>query len=456
VHWEDDVWYGFTDFIFCELNIKEDFFVMSTIEKIDVNKVKISFSVDAARFEEGLKYSYNKNKGSISIPGFRKGKAPRKLIEAQYGKGVFYDDAINYVLPNAYESAVKENELDVVSKPEIDITSIDENGVSFTAEVYTRPEVKIEGYKGLTCKKADTEVSDDEVEAEIKKELSKNARIIEVTDRAVQSGDIVTIDFKGFMDGEAFAGGEAQDYDLEIGSHSFIDTFEDQLIGKNIDEDVKVNVTFPEEYGQADLAGKPAVFEVKVKGIKFKELPELTDEYVADTTDSENVADYKNDIVGRLKVTKMEAAKSAKQEELLTKLIDMAEMDVPAPMIELDIDNKVHEFEYNITRQGLSLEMYLQYMGQTMESMRDAYRPMSEKQVKGRLVLEAVAANEGFEITDEEITAEIERIAKNYNMPVENLTSAISDDDKKNIVKDLQVQKAIAFVCDNAVESDEA
>jgi trigger factor len=429
---------------------------MSTIEKIDVNKVKISFNVDADRFEEGLKYSYNKNKSSVSIPGFRKGKAPRKLIEAQYGKGVFYDDAINFVLPDAYETAVKENELDVVSKPEIDIVSIDDNGVAFTAEVYTKPEVKIEGYKGLACKKADTEVSDDEVEAEIKKDLAKNARIVDVTDRAVQDGDIATIDFKGFMDGEAFAGGEGHDYDLEIGSHSFIDTFEEQLIGKNIGDEVDVNVTFPEGYGQADLAGKPAKFEVKVNAIKFKELPELTDEYVADTTDSENVADYKNDIVGRLKVRKLEAAKSAKQEELLTKLIDMAEMDVPAPMIELDIDNKVHEFEYNITRQGLSLEMYLQYMGQTMESMREAYRPMSEKQVKGRLVLEAVAANEGFEVTDEEITAEIERIAKNYNMPVENLTSAISDEDKKNIVKDLQVQKAIAFVCDNAVETEEA
>lgn len=429
---------------------------MSTIEKIDVNKVKISFNVDAERFEEGLKYSYNKNKGSISIPGFRKGKAPRKLIEAQYGKGVFYDDAINFVLPEAYEAAVKENELEVVSKPEIDITAIDDNGVAFTAEVYLKPEVKIEGYKGLTCKKSNTEVSDDEVEAEIKKDLAKNARIITVEDRPVQDGDIATIDFKGFMDGEAFAGGEGSDYDLEIGSHSFIDTFEEQLIGKNIGEQCQVNVTFPEEYGQTDLAGKPAMFEVTIKGIKFRELPELTDEYVADTTDSENVADYKNDIVGRLKVTKMEAAKNAKQEELLTKLIDMAEMDVPAPMIELDIDNKIHEFEYNITRQGLSLEMYLQYMGQTMDSMREAYRPMSEKQVKGRLVLEAVAANEGFEVTDEEINNEIARIAKNYNMEVEKLTSAISDEDKKNIVKDLQVQKAIAFVCDNAVETEEA
>jgi trigger factor len=425
---------------------------MSTVEKIDVNKVKISFSVDAARFEEGVNYSYNKNKGSIQVAGFRKGKAPRKLIEAQYGKGVFYDDAINFVLPDAYEAAVKENDLDVVSKPEIDITSIDDNGVAFTAEVYLKPEVKIEGYKGLTCAKADTEVTDEEVEAEIKRDLSKNARMIDVTDRAVQDGDVVNIDFKGFMNDEAFEGGEAQGYDLEIGSHSFIDTFEEQIIGKNIGDEFDVNVTFPENYGQADLAGNPAKFEVKVNGIKFRELPELTDEYVADTTDSENVADYKNDVVGRLKVNKMEAAKNAKQEELLTKLIDMAEMDVPQPMIELDIDNKVREFEYNITRQGLSLEMYLEYMGQTVESMRDAYRPASEKQVKGRLVLEAIAANENFEISDDEIKTEIERIAKNYGMEYDKLAEAISEDDKKNIVKDLQVQKALAFVADNAVE----
>lgn len=428
---------------------------MSTVEKIDVNKIKISFNVDAARFEEGLDYSYKKNRNSIQLPGFRKGKAPRKLIEAEYGKGVFYEDAINFVLPDAYEAAVKENNLEVISKPEIDITSVDENGVAFTAEVYTKPEVKIEGYKGLTCKKQNTEVSDDEVEAEIKKDLEKNARIVAVTDRPIQVGDIATIDFKGFMDGEAFAGGEAEDYDLEIGSHSFIDTFEDQLVGKNVGDDVEVNVTFPEEYGQKDLAGKPAMFQVEIKDIKFKELPELTDEYVSDTTDSENVADYKNDIVGRLKVSKMEAAKNAKQEELLTKLIDMAEMDVPDAMIEMDIDNKVREFEFNITRQGLSLDMYLEYMGQTMDSMRDAYRPMSEKQVKGRLVLEAVAANENFEISDDEINAEIERIAKAYNMEVEKLSAGITEDDKKNIVKDLQVQKAIAFVCDNAVETEE-
>lgn len=430
---------------------------MSTVEKIDVNKVKLSFGVDADRFEEGLKYSYNKNKGSIAIPGFRKGRAPRKLIEAQYGKGVFYDDAINFVLPDAYEAAVKENDLDVVSRPEVDITSIDEKeGVAFTAEVYIKPEVKIEGYKGLACKKYDTLVSDDEVEAEIKNDLSKNARIIDITDRPVEDGDIVTIDFKGFMDGEAFEGGEASDYDLEIGSHSFIDNFEEQLVGKSIGEETDVNVTFPEEYGQKDLAGKPAKFEVKIKAIKFKELPELTDEYVSDTTDSENVADYKNDIVGRLMVKKAENAKNAKQEELLTKLIDMAEMDVPEPMIETDIDNKIREFEYNITRQGLSLEMYLEYMGQSVDTMRAAYRPMSEKQVKGRLVLEAIAAKEGFEITEDEVKAEIERIAKNYGMDAEKLSSSLAEEDRKNIVKDLQVQKAIALVCDSAVETDEA
>ena len=245
---------------------------MSTVEKIDANKVKISFNVDADRFEEGLNYSYNKNKHSITIPGFRKGKAPRKLIEAQYGKGVFYDDAINFVLPDAYENAVKENDLDVVSKPEIDIESIDDNGVAFTAEVYIKPEVKIEGYKGLTYTKIDTEVTDEEIEAEVKRDLEKNARIVTVTDRPIQNGDIASIDFKGYIDGEAFPGGEAQDYDLEIGSHSFIDTFEDQLIGKNVGDDVEVNVTFPTPYQAKELEGKPALFKVTIKEIREKQI----------------------------------------------------------------------------------------------------------------------------------------------------------------------------------------
>lgn len=426
---------------------------MSTVEKIDVNKVKITFSVDANKFEEGIQYSYNKNKGSINIQGFRKGKAPRKLIEAQYGQAIFYDDAINYVLPDAYESAVKENNLEVVSRPDIDVTAIDENGVSFTAEVFVKPEVKIEGYKGLTFSKPDLEVSDEEIEAELKKDQEKNSRIIDVTDRAIENGDIATIDFKGYIDGVAFEGGEGKDFDLEIGSHSFIDTFEEQLIGHSIGDDVEVNVTFPENYGHTALAGKPAKFEVEIKEIKIKEYPELNDQFVQDTTEFESLEEYKNEIIGKLKAAKVQGAKNAKQEELLTQLIEKAEMDVPEVMIENDIDMKINDFSQNIQRQGISLDMYLQYMGQTVEAMRDAYRPMSEKQVKGRLVLEAVAAQENFEVSDEDISAELERIAATYGMEKEKLESVMREEDKANLVKDLQVQKALDLVMDNATEA---
>lgn len=426
---------------------------MSTMEKIEKNKVKLTFSVDAARFEEGMQYSYNKNKGNIAVQGFRKGKAPRKLIEAQYGKAVFYDDAINFVMPEAYETAVKENNLDVVSRPEIDVTAIDENGVSFTAEVYTKPEVKLGKYKGLKYTKMDEEPTDEEIDAELKKEQEKNARIVTVTDRPVQNGDIATIDFKGFMDGEAFEGGEGKDFDLEIGSHSFIDTFEDQLVGKNVGDDVEVNVTFPENYGQASLAGKPAKFEVEIKDIKVKELPELNDEFVQDTTEFENLNEYKNEIAGKLIVAKKQQAKNKMEEDLVTALVEGCEMDVPQVMIDNDIDMKIEDFSRNIQSQGLSLDVYLQYMGQTVESMREAYRPMSEKQVKARLALEAVANAENFTVEEADLDAEVEKIAKAYGMEKDVLKSALRPEDTENITKDIKVQKAVQFIKDNAVEA---
>ncbi|MGN1318799.1 MAG: trigger factor [Lachnospirales bacterium] len=426
---------------------------MSTVENIEKNKVKLSFNVDAKRFEEGMVYSYNKNKGSISIQGFRKGKAPRKLIEAQYGKAVFYDDAINYVLPQAYEDAVKENNLEVVAKPEIDVTKIDDNGVEFTAEVWVKPEVKLGEYKGLEFKKVEVNPTDEDIDAEIKKELEKNSRIVTVTDRPVQNGDIATIDFKGYIDDVAFEGGEGKDFDLEIGSHSFIDTFEEQLVGSNVGDDVVVNVTFPEDYGQKDLAGKPAKFEVEIKDIKFKELPELNDEFVQDTTEFENLQEYKNDVAGKLLAQNIERAKASKEEELIGKAVENAEMDVPEVMIENDIQNKIDEFSRNISQQGLSLDVYLQYMGQTVETMKEAYRPMSEKQVKARLVLEAVAKAEDIKATDEEVDAEIERIAKAYGMEKDMISNTLRAEDKENLAKDVEVQKALAVICDSAKEA---
>ena len=288
---------------------------MSTVEKIDVNKVKITFSVSAERFEEGMQYSYNKNKNRISVQGFRKGKAPRKIIEVQYGKAIFYDDAFNFVLPDAYENAVKENNLDVVSKPEIDVENIsDEDGVTFIAEVYTKPEVKIEDYKGLTYTKNEVKVEDSEVDEQINIARNKNARVMSITDRAIQQGDIAVIDFEGFIDGVAFEGGKGKDYDLEIGSHSFIDNFEDQLIGKNVGDDVDVNVTFPEEYHQPDLANKPALFKVEIKDIKVKELPELNDDFAQDVSEFDTLDEYKKDIVAKILVQKQKDADNKKQE----------------------------------------------------------------------------------------------------------------------------------------------
>lgn len=427
---------------------------MSTVEKIDVNKYKLTFSVDAERFEEGLAYSYNKNKGYFNIEGFRKGKAPRKIVEARYGKEVLYDDAINFVLQDAYVAALEESKLDVVSRPDVDVKEIStENGVTFEAEVYVKPEVKISDYKGLSFKKVDIEVTEEDVENELNKDKEKHSRIVDVKDRAIENGDIATIDFEGFIDGVAFEGGKGTDYDLEIGSHSFIDTFEDQLVGKNIGDDVDVNVTFPAEYGQKDLAGKPALFKVEIKDIKAKELPEINDEFVQDTTEFESVEDYKKNIKEKLILAKTDAAEKAKEEELIDALIEKAEMDVPQAMIENEIDNKINEFRSGISRQGLSIEMYLQYMGQSMENMREAYRIISEKQVKARLALEAVAANENFEVSEEEIDAELTRIAETYGMEKEKIQSIFGEKEKEGIIKDLQVQKALKFVVENAVEA---
>ncbi len=426
---------------------------MSTVENIEKNKVKLSFSVNAQRFEEGMVYSYNKNKGSINVQGFRKGKAPRKLIEAQYGKAVFYDDAINYVLPEAYEAAVKENNLEVVSKPEIDVTFIDERGASFTAEVYIKPEVKLGQYKGLTFTKKDPNPTEEDVQAELNKELEKNSRIITVTDRPVKTGDIATIDFKGYVDNIAFEGGEGKDFDLEIGSHSFIDNFEDQLVGANVGDDVVVNVTFPENYGQKNLAGKAARFDVEIKNIKFKELPELNDEFVQDTTEFETLEEYKNDIVGKLLAQNIQNNKAAKEEEVISKAVENAEMDIPEVMIENDIQAKIDDFSRNLQQQNLTLDLYLQYMGQTVETMKEAYRPMSEKQIKARLVLEAVAKAENIEVSDEEIEAEVEKIAKTYNMEKDMLIKTLRPEDKENLAKDVKVQKALGVIADSAVEA---
>ncbi len=423
---------------------------MSAVETVDKNKVKFTFSVDSETFEKGMDYSYNKNKNSINIQGFRKGKAPRKLIEAQYGKAVFYDDAINYVLPEAYEKAVEENNLEVVSRPEIDVVSLDENGVVFSAEVFVKPEVKLGDYKGLTYEKREVNPTDEEIDAEIKKELDKAARLVTVTDRPIENGDIATIDFKGYIDDVAFEGGEGHDYDLNIGSHSFIDNFEEQLIGHGTDEDVVVNVTFPEDYGQKELAGKPAKFEVKIKAVKVREIPEFTDEFVQDTSEFENMKDYRNDICGKLLAQNVQKADTAKEEELVNKLTDASETDIPQAMIDSDVDMKIQDQAYQLQQMGWSMDMYLQQMGQTLDTLKEAYKPLSEKQVKARLVLEAVAKAENLTVSDDDIKAEAEKVSKAYGVDTEQIMK--SPDFVKTVKEDLLRQKALKLVCENAKE----
>lgn len=428
---------------------------MSNVENMDINKYKITFSVSAEKFQEGLDYSFNKNQKHFNIKGFRKGKVPRQIIEKTYGEQVFYDDAFNFVLQDAYPEAAKESELEIVSRPEIDVVSASKNeGVVFTAIVYTKPEVKVSDYKGLICEKPSTSVNKDDVEAFLNREREKHSRINPVTDRAVKKGDLVNIDFEGFIDGTAFEGGKGEKYDLEIGSKTFIDTFEDQIIGKNIGDEFDVSVTFPENYGKKELASKPAVFKVKINEINEKILPELNDEFVQDTTEFETLKDYKKDIKSKLTAAKKEEADKKMKEAIIDALIEKVEVTIPEAMIELEIDQKINEFRNGIGAQGLTLDSYLNYMGQSLENMREAYRIICEKQVKSRLALEAVAEAEKVKVSEKDIDAELTRIAEAYRIDKEKLQSIFGEKERENIIKDLKVQKALDFLVKNSVQPE--
>ena len=430
---------------------------MNNVENMEVNKYKLTFSVDAERFKEGLDYSFEKNQKHFNIKGFRKGRVPRQIIEKTYGPEVFFDDAINFVLQDAYEKATKESKLEIVSRPEISVVSASkEKGLTLEAVVYTKPEVKISDYKGLECEKLSTTVNKDDVEEFLRREREKHSRINKVTDRAVKKGDIANIDFEGFIDGVAFEGGKGLAYDLEIGSKTFIDNFEDQIIGKNIGDEFDVNVTFPAEYGKQELASKPATFKVKVNEINEKILPELTDEFVQDTTEFENLKDYKKDIKSKLTAIKKEEVDKKMKEAVLEALIEKLEADIPSAMIELEIDHKINEFRNGIAAQGLTLDAYLEYMGQSIENMREAYRIICEKQVKGRLALEAVAEAEKVKVSEKDIDEELTRISKQYGIPKENIEKIFGEVEKENIIKDLKAQKALDFLVKNSVAPSKA
>ena len=417
------------------------------VEKLEKNMAKLTVEVPAEQFEAALKTSYNKNKNKFNIPGFRKGKAPQAMIEKMYGAGVFYEDAVDEAINASYPDAAKESGLEIVSRPEISIEQV-EKGKAFiyVASVATKPEVTLGEYKGIEVEKAKPEVTDADVEAELKKVQEQNSRLVTVEDRAVADGDQTVIDFEGFVDGKAFEGGKAEDYTLVIGSHSFIDTFEDQLIGKNIGEDVEVNVTFPAEYHAAELAGKPATFKVKIKEIKMKELPELNDEFASEVSEFETLDAYKEDVKNKLAETKQAQATAENENNVVQKVVDNAQMDIPAPMVDEQVRNMIEDYARRLQSQGISFDQYLQFTGSTIEQLQEQMRPQAELRLRTRLVLEAVVAAEKIEPSDELVEAEIEKMSENYKMDVEQIKSIMGEAGMAQMKADMAVQEAVDFL----------
>lgn len=423
------------------------------VEKLEKSMAKLTIEVSAEEFNAAIDKAYKKNRNRIAMPGFRKGKAPRAMIEKMYGAGIFYEDAANIIIPDAYENAAKESELEIVSQPEIAVEQIEKDKeFIFTATVATKPEVTLGDYKGIEVEKKTAEVTDEELTAEIDRVRESNSRMITVDDRATQDGDTVVIDFDGYVDGEQFQGGKAENYTLVLGSHSFIDNFEDQLVGKNIGDEVEVNVTFPEKYQAEELQGKPAVFKVKINEIKVKELPELDDDFAQDVSDFDTLDEYKNDLKSKLLENKEAALKREKEETVIGKIIDNAQMEIPEPMVDMQTRQMAQEFAQRIQSQGLSLEQYMQFTGMTQQKMIDELKPQALKRIQSRLVLEAVVAAENIEISDEDVNKEIEEMAAMYQMEADKFKELVGDNEKKQISLDLAVQKAVDLVVDSAVE----
>lgn len=424
-----------------------------TVENLEKNMAKLTITVPAADFEQAMKESYNKQKSKISVPGFRKGKVPQVYLEKMYGPEMFYEDAANSCMENSYPGALDECELDVVSRPEIDITQM-EKGKDFiyTATVAVKPEVTLGEYKGVEIEKVDVEVTDEDVQAELLNVQKQNARNIPVEDRATKLDDEVTIDFEGFVDGEAFEGGKGENYQLTLGSHSFIDTFEDQIVGKTVGEEFDVNVTFPEDYQAADLAGKPAVFKCKLNGIKETELPELDDEFASEVSEFDTLDEYKADLKATLQVKKEKAAKNTKEGLVIDKIIENAQMELPEPMIETQKEQMLDEFAQQISYQGLSIEQYFQFTGMTKEKFLETATPEAERRIKSRLVLEAIAKAEDIQVSEEELNEELKKMAEMYQMDLEQLTDLVGDSEKDAIKQDIAVQKAVDLVAEAAVE----
>lgn len=423
------------------------------VEKLEKNMAKLTVEVPAEEVEAALQNAYLKNRKQISVPGFRKGKVPRQMIEKMYGPEVFYDDAANALIQKAYPQAADECELEIVSRPTVDIVQL-EKGKSFifTAEVAVKPEVTLGQYKGIEVEKADTAATDEEVAAELDKEREANSRTISVEDRAVQDGDMTVIDFEGFVDGEAFEGGKGTDYPLTIGSGAFIPGFEEKLVGAEIGKEVEVDVTFPEEYHAKELAGKPAVFKCTVKEIKVKELPELDDDFAQDVSDFDTLEEYKADVRKKVEEKKAADAKAKKEDAVIEKIIEGAAMEIPDAMVETQAERMVDEFAQRLQMQGLTMEQYLQFTGGNVQALVEQSKPQALKRIQSRLVLEAVVAAENLSASDEELDAELGRMAEQYKMEVEKLKGMFTEEDLKSVREDLAIQKAVELVTDAAVE----
>ena len=427
------------------------------VEKLEHNMAKLTIEVSAEEVEKALQAAYLKERSKISLPGFRKGKAPRKMIEQMYGKGVFLEDAVNALIPEHYSKALAECELEIVSQPEINVTQMEPGkALIFTADVAVKPEVTLGDYKGVEVPKSEIAVTDEEVDAEVKKEQDKNARTVAVEDRAAANGDITTIDFEGFVDGVAFDGGKGTDYALTLGSGTFIPGFEDQLVGANAGDHVEVKVTFPEEYQAKELAGKEAVFQCDVKKIETKEVPELDDEFAKDVSEFDTLAEYKEDVKKKLTEKKEKEARTAKENAAVDKAIENAQMDIPELMTKTECRQMMDDFSRRMQQQGLSMEQYFQFTGQSMDKMMEDMKPQALKRIQTRLVLEKVAEAENIQPSEEEITEEIKKMADAYKMEADKIREAIGESGLEQMKKDMAVQKAVTVIADAAVEVEKA
>ncbi len=423
------------------------------VEKLEKNMAKLTIEVSAEELEKAIESAFQKNKNKISVPGFRKGRVPRKMVEKMYGKEIFYEDAANELIPDAYENALDECGEDIVSSPKIDVTQIEAGKpFIFTAEVALKPEVKLGKYKGVAVDKVSTEVTDEEVDAEINKERERSARTLEVTDRPVKDGDMTVMDFEGFVDGVAFEGGKGEDYPLTIGSGAFIPGFEEQLVGAEIGKEVEVNVTFPENYQAEELKGKAAVFKCTVKEIKEKELPELDDEFAAEVSEFETLAEYKADVKGKLEEKKIKEAKDAKEAAVIEEIVKDADMEIPEAMLETQQRQMVDEFAQRIQMQGLTMEQYFQFTGASYDQLVEQVKPQAEKRIQSRLVLEAVAKAENITATDEDYEEELKVMAEAYQMEVDKVREMLPEKSADQIREDIAVRKAAQFAVENAKE----